>query len=133
VFGTPVAAYSGGVIYANTQSFVNVHTDGPKTVFSSRLANRDAGGFAPFDSRDAGHTYGNLRRGLLRRLCLDCSTAATRVCAACLPGSGLHLDPRLLGMEPSWRLLLGARRLGATALRGRALDPGILGLVQRRV
>jgi hypothetical protein len=101
VFGTLLAIYSGEVIYADPQSFVKVHTDRPKTLLSLRLSNRrDLRGFASVGRRDARHADGKLRRGLLRRLCLDRSTPATGVCAANLPWSGLHLDPGLLGLGP---------------------------------
>jgi hypothetical protein len=101
VFGTPLAACSGEVIYADAQTFAKVHTDGPKIPFSLRLANRrHVSGFASVDSRDAGCANGNLRRGLLRRLCLDRPAAATGVCAANLPWSRLHLDAGLLGLGP---------------------------------
>src|SRR5215831_3945111 len=134
MFGIPFATQAREVLYASFQSFVKALTRGPRKLLSFRIANRHGlHRFAPFDSRDAGHADGNLRRGLRRRLCLHRSAALACLYAASLPGPRLHLDSGLLGLGPRGRLLLGSWHLGARPDRGLPLDSGLLGLVEWRV
>ena len=60
------------------------------------------------------------------------AAAAAGLRAAADPGTGLHLDARLLGLGALW-LLLGAGHLGTGAVRRRAVDAGLLGLERRRL
>jgi len=60
----------------------------------------------------------------------NCAASAARLCAAALSRRRLYLDTWLLGLRPR-RLLLGARNLGPAAGSGLPVDPRLLGLGRR--
>jgi hypothetical protein len=104
--------------------------DGQRWIYAdtpsdSRISDRQS-----FSDRDSLHAaLRGLFAGGSRNIdhCGPASAAGVR--AADMPGTELHVDPRILGMGSRLRrLLLGSRNVGDVSSRRPALDPWLLGL-----
>lgn len=84
--------------------------------------------FASAGSHDLGHPGCIPRRGLCGHIRYVRPAGASHLRAAALPWPWLYMGTGLLGLGPGLRLLLGARRVGASAVSGCAMDSRLLGL-----